>query len=281
MILVDLNQTLISALMVHGSKIEINEKLVRHIALSSLLHFKQKFSGEYGEMILCDDGRNYWRKDIFPYYKQNRIARRKESPFDWKNIFRCLDVIKSELKSHFPYKFICIERAEADDVIATLCGSFPNEKKLILSNDQDLLQLQKFPNVRQFSPTQKRFITSDLPKKQLLEKILRGDPGDGVPNILSDDDTFMNAEKRQTPLRSKRIEEWLSNAQSFKEFLSNEQYKKNFQRNSLTIDLSNVPEYIRDEVLKEFEWQKPKKTDFINYFIKHNLKLLASSANEF
>jgi len=281
MILVDLNQTLISSLMVHGSKVEINEKLVRHIALSSLLHFKQKFGEEYGEMVLCDDGKDYWRKKIFPYYKQNRIARRKESPFDWKLIFRCLDLIKEELKAHFPYKFICVAHAEADDVIATLCEEYPSEKKIILSNDQDLLQLQKFNNVRQYSPTQKRFLTVDHPKRYLLEKILRGDPGDGVPNVLSDDDTFMNANKRQTPLRTTRIEAWINDAKAFKDFLSEQPYQQNFRRNSITIDLSYVPEDIKQKVKEEFFQQKPKKNDFLNYFIKHNLKLLATSANEF
>jgi len=286
MLLIDLNQTLISAFMANvGSNpnVEVNENLVRHIVLSTILHFKIRFGEEYGQIVLCDDNKNYWRRDIHPYYKQNRIKKREDSKFDWELIFNNLKTIKAELKEHFPYKFISVSRAEADDIVAVLAKTYHTEENiLILSNDHDFLQLQKYPNVRQYSPTQKRFLKSKDTRKELFEKIVRGDAGDGVPNILSDGDTFMVVEKRQTPLRQTKIDQWYANPSEFKSFLlSDENIKKNFFRNDKVISLDNVPLEIEFAIIDSFESQSPKKKDFIKYFIKNNLRLLAESANQF
>lgn len=286
MILIDLNQTLISAFMAHvgsNAKAEINENLVRHIVLSTILNFKTRFGEEYGEIVLCDDNRNYWRRDIHPYYKQNRIQKRKDSAFDWDLIFKLLGMVKDEVKEHFPYKFISVNRAEADDIIGVLSEEFHDKQNiLILSNDHDFLQLQKYSNVKQYSPTQKRFLKSKDPKKELFEKIVRGDAGDGVPNILSDSDTFMNSEKRQTPLRQTKIDVWLNDSSEFKKFLQeNEAIKNNFNRNARCIGLDYIPIDIKSEIVESYEIQKPTKKNFMQYFIKNNLKILAQSANEF
>jgi 5'-3' exonuclease len=289
MILIDLNQTLISSFMAHiGSnpKAEISEKLVRHIVLTTILNFKKRFGETYGEIVLCDDSTNYWRKDFHPYYKGARKKQRKESPFDWALIFNNLKKIKDELREHFPYRLIQIERAEADDIIAALCEewstSHPEEKILILSNDHDFLQLQKYSNVSQYSPMQKRFLKTNNPKKHILEKILKGDAGDGVPNILSDDDTFMVDHKRQKPLRQNKIDLWLSDAEEFKKFLSEDKiYQENFNRNMKVINLDYIPLEIKKDIIKEYHSQNPQKRGFMNYFIKNNLRILAESANEF
>ena len=150
MILVDMNQVMISNLMAQiGShhNVEVQEDLVRHMVLNSLRGYRNKFAGDYGELVICCDDKNYWRKRIFPYYKANRKKYRSQSELDWSSIFNCLNAIRDELKEHFPYKVMQIDTCEADDIIATIChqeGSHllnGSEMILILSGDKDFIQL--------------------------------------------------------------------------------------------------------------------------------------------
>jgi len=213
MIILDLNQVMISNLMVSlgnhtNAQLEVNS--VRHMVLNAIRAFNQKFSGEFGQIVIACDNTNIWRKKDFPYYKANRKKNIAKSELDWKAIFECLGMIRQELKDFFPYRVIDIESAEADDVIATLVyenGSVLGdgaEKILILSGDKDFIQLHTFANVKQYDPVRKKFITHDNPVRFLKEHIMKGDSSDGIPNILSSDDCFVTG-KRQKPMTSKKM----------------------------------------------------------------------------
>mgnify|MGYP003932073445 FL=1 len=177
-----------------------DENMVRHMILNSLRMYRTRFYDKYGELILCYDSKHYWRRDFFPLYKYNRKKGRKESSYNWDAIFECLNEIKIELKDVFPYKFVEVHGAEADDIIAVLCGKleFDNGKTLIVSGDKDFIQLQKYKNVTQYSPITKKFVTGEDPLSYLQEHILRGDTSDGIPNVLSADHTFFEG-LRQRP----------------------------------------------------------------------------------
>ena len=151
MILVDLNQVMISNLMgqLHSSRTnEVDEDLLRHMVLNGIRSYRNKFSEEYGELVICCDDTNNWRKDSFPYYKAHRKTNRDESDLDWPNIFNCLNAIRDELKEFFPYKHIRVNRCEADDIIGTICHQEGvamgdgKEKILILSGDKAIVQKQ-------------------------------------------------------------------------------------------------------------------------------------------
>lgn len=106
MILVDLNQIMISNLMrqigyMGNGDNGINENLVRHMVLNSLRKYRSQFKNKYGEMILCCDNKNYWRKQRFPYYKAGRKKTREKSDLDWNSIFESLNRIKDELSETF------------------------------------------------------------------------------------------------------------------------------------------------------------------------------------
>ena len=182
MILVDLNQIVISNLMQQiniTNNENVEENFLRHMILTSLKSIKTKFS-QYGEMVLCNDSTHSWRKDVFPYYKANRKKFREKSLYDWNVIFTSLNKIKKEIKENFPYKFIEVEHAEADDVIATLVMYNVDKEFLIISGDRDFVQLQKYGlTVKQYSPVQKKFIVEKSPHLSIIIKILRGDLGDG------------------------------------------------------------------------------------------------------
>lgn len=258
------------------SAAEIEENILRHMVLNSLRSYNSKFRKQYGEMVIACDNRNYWRKSVFPYYKANRKKAADKSPFDWKKIYEIIYKIKDELKENFPYRIIEVESAEADDIIGTLCRKI-QEQILIVSADRDFQQLQKYQWVNQYDPIRGKHIKQQNPKRYLIEHILSGDSGDGVPNVLSPDNCFVIGQ-RQTPLRVKKLEELaISDIETL-----DEKIKRNYYRNSMLIDLSNTPDNIAEDVLKQYENQAGKKRDkLLPYFMKHRLKQLTSSIGDF
>ena len=280
MIIVDLSQVMLSNLMMqlgNHTNAQIEESMVRHMVLNSLRSYKQKFGDEFGELVIACDNTNYWRKQLFPYYKANRKKNQENSEMDWKAIFECLNKIRAELKEYFPYKVIDIEAAEADDVIATLVNDvIVPEGFLILSGDKDFIQLHKHDNVKQYDPVRKKWISHDNPDRYLIEHILKGDSGDGVPNVLSSDNCFVVGE-RQKPLTSKKIINIIENIDN----LDGPLYR-NYQRNKKLIDLSEVPDEISTKVIDSYRSQENKKRDkMFNYFIANKLKHLMEHIGEF
>jgi len=285
MILLDLNQVMISNLMMQISNTKtVEEDLIRHMVLNSIRLYRQKFK-EYGDLVICCDDKDYWRKKVFPYYKAHRKEDREKSDLDWSAIFKILNQIKREIKESFPYKVIQVEHAEADDLIAVLVQKFgtqlnskDSEKILILSGDKDFGQLQKYANVVQFSPVTKKWIKVSNPVQFLKEHIMKGDRGDGIPNFLSHDSCIV-AKERQKPLASKKIQNWIDLEPE--EFCT-EDMLRNYRRNEQLVDLDFVPDNIRQQVLDQFEnYEVPDRKGLLNYFIKNKLKLLTEHIGEF
>jgi hypothetical protein len=293
MILVDLNQVMISNLMAQiGShtNIDLDENLLRHMVLNALRGYKNKFSNEYGELVICCDSTNIWRKDVYPYYKAHRKKARQDSDLDWSSLFESLNKIRDELKEFFPYKHIQIDKAEADDIIGVIChehGAILGdgaEKILIMSGDKDFAQLQIHTNVYQYDPVRKRKLRHDKPESYLVEHILKGDRGDGIPNVLSQDDCFV-AGIRQKPLRQTVINK-ITEAISALGGINNvdgstEEWVPNFIRNRELVDLNRTPEYLRSQVLEEFNKPTQSRGKLFNYFIKSKLTNLMESISEF
>lgn len=282
-ILVDLNQVMIANLMVqigNHHNAEVDESMIRHMVLNSIRYNRTKFKDEFGELIICADDKNYWRRAQFPYYKASRRKHREESELDWTSIFNALNKIRQELKDIFPYKVIQIDGCEADDIIGTIVhkeGQELNtgEKILILSGDKDYIQLHKYANVKQYNPVLKKWIVHSNPEQYLFEHVIKGDAGDGVPNILSADNSFvMNI--RQKPVTKKRLEEWIDINKMSSEV------QRNYARNKSLIDLSQVPTHLKEKIIEEYERENMKdRSQLLNFFIKNRLKLLTESLNEF
>lgn len=281
MIIVDLNQVMLSNLMMqlgNHTNAQIEENMVRHMVLNSLRSFKNKFGSEFGELVIACDNTNVWRKQYFPYYKANRKKSQEKSELDWKAIFECMGKIRQELKDFFPYRVIDVETAEADDIIATLVRTFcDSEKILIMSGDKDFIQLHKYNGVKQYDPVRKKWIYHENPERYLQEHILKGDSGDGVPNVLSSDNCFVVGD-RQKPMTQKKITQFLSMDMSEMPEL----VMRNWHRNQTVIDLSFVPEYITDKVIEQYNVQSGKdRSKLLNYFIANKLKNLMENISEF
>jgi hypothetical protein len=283
MIIVDLSQVMISNLMVqlgNHTNTELEEDLLRHMILNSIRSYNQKFKNEYGEMIIACDAGNNWRREIFPYYKANRRKNREKSEMNWTQIFESLNKVRDELKDYFPYRVIHIDGAEADDIIGTLVHRFGNtsEKILILSGDKDFVQLQSYMNVKQYDPVQKKWRTTNDPSRFVREHIMRGDAGDGVPNFLSADDTFV-INSRQKPISQKKLDNWVH--MDPKEFCD-ENMLRGYLRNQQLVDLNFIPTELRGRIEVEYDAQAGKgRAKLFNYFIEKRLKNLLESINEF
>lgn len=282
MIIVDLNQTMLSNLMMqlgNHTNAQLEENMVRHMVLNALRAYRTKFRDEYGEMVIACDNRNYWRKQVFPYYKANRKKAQDASEMNWVAIHECMSKIRAELKEFFPYKVIDVESAEADDIIATLTeefSGFGGEPILILSGDKDFIQLHNHGNVKQYDPVRKRWIQHADPARYLKEHVLKGDTGDGIPNVLSGDDCLVVG-VRQKPLTQKKITELLDGNGEI-----DMQLARNISRNQQLIDLKYIPEEIKGKILDTYNSQPVKdRSKLFNYFIANKLKNLMESIGEF
>ena len=287
MIIVDLNQIMISNLMVQingRQAVELSEDLIRHMVLNSLRGHNKKFRKEYGEMVIACDSKNVWRREVFPNYKAGRKANREKSDHDWNAIFAMLGNIKSEIREFLPYKVLELETAEADDIIAAIVRRVQNrvgpnhlKKILILSGDKDFIQLHN-EWVKQYNPVLNKYVGKDEnPALYIKEHILKGDRSDGIPNVLSDDNVFIEG-RRQKPLSRKKIDSWLEEV-----FMTmTEEEEKNYNRNKKLIDLTCIPLELEDKINNEFDNVEVATRDkILNYFITRKLKTLIEVIDEF
>ena len=275
-----MNQIAVANLMMNlkmNNSKTVDENMVRHMILNSIRMYRKEHHSEYGEVVLTWDSKHSWRRDYFPEYKASRRKGREESDLDWDDIFGTLNKIRNEIKENFPYKYLEVFGAEADDIIGFLCEENRDEKIMIISGDKDFIQLQKYPNVKQWSPITKKDVNGFNPTTYLKEHILRGDTSDGVPNVLSPDNTFTDG-LRQRPLTRKKIQSWLIGGGSD----WNDEVKRNFQRNSTLIDLSRTPEELKNQIRLEYN-NAPHgdRSKLLNYFMIYKLRELTDNIGDF
>ena len=281
MIIMDMNQITLASLMMHLNMTktdEPDESMVRHMILNSIRMYRSQFNKDYGEIVLTYDSKHYWRRDFFPNYKAGRRKGREKDSKDWDLIFGVLNKIKAEFKDNLPYKYLEVYGAEADDIIATLCKNFCNDDKImIVSGDKDFIQLQKYSNVQQYSPILKKYVNGHDPVTYIKEHILKGDTSDGVPNVLSPDNTFVDG-MRQRPLGKKKIENWLDiDIDDLQD-----EVKRNYQRNDTLINLDKIPLELETQIMAEFDGAPcGDRSKLLNYFVQSRLKNLMNDIGEF
>ena len=281
MILIDLSQIMMASTMMSMEKgqTEADLDFVRHSVLNSLRMYRTKYTDKYGELVICCDDRKSWRREYFPHYKASRKSTRDTSPLNWTQIFECFDTIKSELKTTFPYKFIQIEGCEADDVIGVVSRNISGgEKVMIISSDKDFIQLHN-KNVQQWSPVTKKIVNGEEPNKYLFEHILKGDKSDGIPNVLSDDDSIVNG-VRQKPITRKYIDNFVMHNAHLNNRTDTE--IRNFHRNENLIDLNKTPKELVDKIWEEYSLEpKGERRNLLNFFIEKKLNNLIETIGDF
>ena len=277
MILVDANQIAISHLMVR-SKIEdgINIESVRKSIVRVIGRIAKKYGKDYGQVVLCYDDKNYWRRDVFPFYKKNRKQEREASKYDWDQVFSVLNTIRDELKGNFPYKVLQVQGAEADDIVASLCMENAKtdapEKVLILSADKDFIQLHKYDFVCQYDPIRNRWIENEDPVMYLQEHIIRGDRSDGIPNILTCDDAIVTGKPQKKMSKDKIASLANMSPEDFTNFIR----LRNWKRNAELIDFGRIPEAVVERILSASSKAKVQASVNLNYFIDNKLQDIIS-----
>ena len=267
---------------------QVDEGMVRHMILNSIRNYVMQFKSEYVEndadVILAWDSKHYWRRDYYPQYKASRRKGRQESDLDWNEIFGVTNKIRDEIKENLPYKSVEVYGAEADDIIAVVSNSYSEagknpiflDKVMIVSSDKDFIQLHK-ENVKQWSPVTKQEVSGHDPDTYIKEHVLRGDSGDGVPNVLSPDHTFTDG-LRQKPLGKKRIEKMINENMSD----WNDEVKRNYQRNYKLINLKNIPKDIESNIIDEVDKSScGDRSKLLNYFTVNKLKTLTENIGDF
>ena len=219
------------------------------------------------------------------------------SDLDWHLIFDTLNEMRIDIAENFPWRVVHVDRAEADDVIAVMTEWAQSndlvveglveepQKILILSSDKDFKQLQLAPfssgNVRQWSPMQKKFIQAT--KQEIMdftvEHIVKGDTGDGIPNILSKDDVFVSGD-RQKPVSAKRLAEFIEKGI---DACRSDEEKRNWSRNAKLVAFDNIPEDVKQSIIETYLSNKPKgdKMTIMNYLIEHRCRLLLDELEDF
>ena len=282
MILVDYSGIAMGALFARGGGDE--EPLIRHFILNSLRMYNVKHRDEYGRMIVCGDGGS-WRKDYYPEYKASRKTSRDKDSRDWDKIFNTFTNVRNEIAEHLPFDVIHEFGVEADDIIATLVQETQefgkHEPIMIISADKDFIQLHKHGNVKQYSPITRKMVSHEDPVLYLREHIFRGDAGDGVPNVLSSDDTFIDEDKKQTPLSKKKIQTWLDDYDNLENVMPSQAYR-NYQRNKKVIDLEEIPQEVTTKILDKYNSLKPTPNmKALNYLIVNRMNNLVESVGDF
>jgi len=260
--------------------------MIRHFILNTLRMYNKKFRKDYGQMVIACDS-STWRRQYFPNYKFKRREGREKDEVEkanWDEIFRIINTIRDEIQENLPYRVVKVDGAEADDIIGTLALETQEFGKhddvMIVSADKDFVQLQKHKNVKQYSPMQKKFVTEKNPNTYLFEHVLKGDSGDGVPNVLSGDNVFAEG-VRQTPVTRKKLDYWAENAQDLQSVMEPEIYR-NYMRNKKLIDLEEIPEDLRTEIINTYESQENTPNNrVLKYLISKRCKNLISDIEDF
>ena len=182
---------------------------------------------------------------------------------------------------------------EPDDVIGTLAeysqtigepgplfqDEITPEPFLIVSGDHDFKQLQKFSNVKQYAPAQKKWVKITEPAEVVLrEHIIIGDKGDGIPNMLSADNVFVNG-TRQTPIRKVKLNKWKNLPPE--EWVTGEM-SAGYVRNSTLVDLTKTPEDIKETIINSYKSQQGQdRSLLLNYFMKHKMSRMIDVIDDF
>lgn len=257
MVIIDMSNLVFSQVLDFHSKTkeQVDIKVVRNLTLDKMISVKRKTLKYADEIVCAFDSRHYWRKDFFPYYKGKRKAARDDSTFDWQSFFKIYDEFKEEIKEFFPVKFIEVHGAEADDIMAVLSQMYgPTGNVCLVTSDKDMIQIQHLcPSVKQWSPWHSKFLTPRNSKYSLFEHVVKGDAGDGIPNILSEDDTFMVDGKRQKAIFKKKLEEWSTYGINQPElFCPDAATLDRFVRNKRLVDLREIPEELTKKIVEEY-----------------------------
>lgn len=166
--------------------------LLLHRIISELIEVDMVHGPKYGDLVLCldDHSKEYWRREVYVNYKRHRAKGRSESVINFREVFAYVNEMIEVLRAHSPWKVFEVPGAEADDTICILAKRYCQyEKVLIHSPDKDMIQVQKYGNIDQYSALTKKWLTYETKgSREDWENIhvILGDASDGVPRVVDE-----------------------------------------------------------------------------------------------
>jgi len=306
-ILVDLSQ-IISAAVYMGEALECSKhpsdqskNMIKHSVLNSIRSNYVMHKAQYGKMVLaCDQGS--WRYDVFPQYKHSRKEKRKTdtSGINWDFVSEVKDELYSDLDKYFPYPIIKVPSTEGDDILGVLAryiteqsvingeedlfGNKDPENILLVSSDKDNYQIhQHGRHIKQYAPMYKKLVKPDgSARHALIEKIVKGDTGDGIPSIKSSDNTLVE-KIRQKPISAKYLQTFLDSKNPIECCLTDEE-RVNYKRNETLVSYEKIPQNIQDTIISCYNEQLSKpnnKMSLMNFFIQNKMQNLLNQITDF
>jgi hypothetical protein len=275
-----------------------SKDVLHHIILNSLRANNREHRVNYGKMVLAIDSKS-WRYDIFPEYKYSRKNKKEKEDIDWNFVNECISDVVSICQEYMHYPVIKVEGAEADDIIGVLTKHISTttgvmnmfdelepENILIISSDKDNYQLHRYDNVRQFSPAIKKQVKPEFgARKALIEKIVKGDSGDGIPSIKSPANFFATKEAgaRQKSISAKYLQSFFD-AKNPIDACEDEEQRKNYIRNETLVSYEKIPDVVANRILECYNAQldkKGSKMGLLKYFASRRFSNLSGSLEDF
>ncbi len=146
-------------------------------------------------VVVWEGGGSPRRRAIYPDYKSGRRPQKLNRYYtDIPDTFQNRDyqlALTIEALNYVPIHQLYVGDCEADDVIAYACRYLYKESDIVVvSSDKDLYQLID-ERVTQFSPGQKKFITTETvkekfgvyPQNMSAVRCFTGDPSDGLSGV--------------------------------------------------------------------------------------------------
>lgn len=259
-------------------------RIYKRLLLRELIDHIKMFNPD--NFVVALDSKS-WRHDFYDKYKGNRDKVRDESAIDFTKFFEIADIYLTELQSVFKcLRFIKVDKAEADDSIAILCKKrFMNDDVVMIALDKDLNQLLTNPKHRRWNvraPGEDKFAIVDDPRHELTLKVICGDAGDFIFNV-------MHLDESKYPIDGKRIglgevtaelilkeDKFLESdyvvekvSKKYKTLSSNtiiEEVKANYQRNLKLIDFNHIPVEIEEAILNKYDEYQIEECDMKSLF---------------
>ena len=112
----------------------------------------------------------------------------------------------------------------------------------------------------------------------MMEHIITGDKGDGVPNMLSPDNSFVDG-IRQRAIRKALLAEWKVTPP---EQWITADMSHGYNRNQMLVDLSKTPKEIKENIINSYTKQQGgDKSQILNFFIKNKMRGLMDVIQDF
>lgn len=218
-----------------GAKEDYIPEIILKDTLMSIVKHANEFRAD--SIIIACDGRRVWRKDVYKEYKANR----DHADIYYEETIEAANLLKRFFEECTNAAVIEVERCEADDVIAVFVQESQDVENIIMSSDKDFVQLLD-ANTFLYSPAQGKWRESEDVEYDLFVKCIRGDSNDNIRSAYP-------------RIWEKKLREAWEDEYKMLNLL--EVVRKDgvkvadaYQANSVLIDLTQQPDYIRQNIIE-------------------------------